>query len=244
VEPLKEGSPAVASYNRKRKIKPIQEIKKIFFHNDYRERLKEAYFDVAIVQLKQAVKLNKFVHPVCLPVNPVVQKPGEETERSVQSQRAIVTGYITDYGETTGKLHKIEPKIKTQHYCNETFSDRPIDKEVIHDTIPRKFDSTLFCAKVETGLGASCRGDSGAPIFRYEVFNRNLTDLRYVQIGTLHGSVNNCENTFPGIYSRIEDPSIFEFVESFGQVNGRNVYSAPKVGKEKTLIELFYFSII
>merc|ERR1711963_354335 len=87
----------------------------------------------------------------------------------------------------------------------------------------------IFCAAVETGLDASCRGDSGAPLFRYEPYNGNLSDYRYVQIGTLHGSVNDCENTYPGIYSRIEEPSILEFLKSEGEVNGKLIYSTTDV---------------
>ena len=231
VEPLKEGSPSVERYNKRRKIKSIQEIKDIYLHSAYQVYSKHAYYDVAITRLKQPVKFNKYIHPLCLPANPVIQNAGEETYRSVQSQNVIVTGYITDYSETTEKLHKIEPQIRTQLFCNDKFSNRPSDEQVIRDAIPRGFDSTIFCAAVEAGLEASCRGDSGAPLFRYEPYNGNLSDFRYVQIGTLHGSVNSCDNTYPGIYSRIEEPSILAFIKSYGQVNGSLIYSAPDAGK-------------
>ena len=122
VEPLKEGSPAVESYNLKRKIEPIQEIKEIYFHSEYQESNKEAYYDIAITILKQEIKLNKFLHPLCLPVSPVVQNSGEETDRSVQSHNVIVTGYVTGNPKTTGRLHKIEPQIRTQSFCDEKFS--------------------------------------------------------------------------------------------------------------------------
>ena len=137
LEPLKEGSPAVERYNQLRKIEPIQEIKEVFIHNAYKSLKKEAYYDIAIIRLKKELKLNKFVHPVCLPLNPVIQNEGEETDRSVQSQNVIVTGYVTDNDETTGKLHAIEPQIRTQNYCNDKFSNRPLDQEVIKDAIPK-----------------------------------------------------------------------------------------------------------
>ena len=100
VEPLKEGSPAVEKYNRRRKIKSIQEIKEVYLHSEYQELRKEAYFDVAITRLKKGVELNKYIHPICIPANPVVQIPGEDTERSLQSHSVIVTGYITDHSDT------------------------------------------------------------------------------------------------------------------------------------------------
>ena len=95
VDPLKQGSPAVERYNRRRKIKPIHEIKEIYLHSAYKILNKEAYYDVSITRLKQKIKFNKYIHPLCLPLNPVVQNDREETERSIQSQKVIVTGYIT-----------------------------------------------------------------------------------------------------------------------------------------------------
>ena len=97
VEPLKQGSPLkeIERYNKRRRIKPIHEIKEIFLHKAYKVLNKEAYNDVAITRLKQKIKLNQYIHPLCLPLNPVVQNDNEETERSIQSQRVIVTGYIT-----------------------------------------------------------------------------------------------------------------------------------------------------
>lgn len=242
VEPLKEGSPAVEGYNKRRKIEPIQEIQEIYLHSAYKVLEKEAYFDVAIVRLKQEVKFNKFVHPLCLPTNPVVQNDNEENERSIQSQKVIVTGYVTDFSESTGKLHEIEPQIRTQSYCNEKFSDKPRDKEVITEAIPKSFVSNIFCAAVEARREASCRGDSGAPLFRYEPFNGNLSDYRYVQIGTLHGSINSCDNAYPGIYSRLEEPSILEFVKSKGKIHGNHIFTAPSVGKFCELVCLYFHS--
>ena len=230
VEPLKEGTPAVEKYNKRRKIEPIQEIKEIYFHRDYQEWGGEAYYDVAITRLKQGVKFNNFMHPLCLPVNPIGKRTGEEIERSLQSQKVIVTGYITNNDETTGKLHEIIPQIRTQSYCNDKFSNTPRDDEVIKAAIPNGFDSTIFCATAEAGFEASCRGDSGAPMFRYEPYNGNLTDFRYKLIGILHGSVNSCDNTYPGMYSRTEDPSIHAFIKSHGKMNGRLFYSASKAG--------------
>ena len=100
---------------------------------------------------------------------------------------------------------------------------------MIDDALPQAFQSSIMCAAVETGNEASCQGDSGAPLFRYEFING--TEKRYIQIGTLHGSVNTCDNRYPGIYSRLEDPSNLAFVKSsYGQIIGNLVYTASSVG--------------
>ena len=45
-----------------------------------------------------------------------------------------------------------------------------------------------------------------------QYYNDDKKEERYVQIGTLHGSVRSCSNRFPGIYARLEDPYIFAFI--------------------------------
>ena len=83
---------------------------------------------------------------------------------------------------------------------------------------------------MQTGGQATCKGDSGGPMFKYEFFNGTEYKRRYIQIGTVHGSVESCKDRFPGIYVRLEDPSIFAFVKSSGKVNGNLFYTAPKEG--------------
>lgn len=60
------------------------------------------------------------------------------------------------------------------------------------------------------GGGHSCNGDSGAPLFR-SVFDRSGT-ARAVLVGTNHGAPGQC-GTFPSIYARIEDPSIYDYIK-------------------------------
>ena len=231
LEPLKEGSPPAERQNKKRKIKSIHEIDQVFLHNDYKLFRKEAYHDLALVKLKEKVKLNKYLHPICLPLSHVVQNDDDELERSLQSQSVIVTGFRTESPLTDGLLHFIEPQIQTQDFCNHQFfnSSNPSDNQVIDDALPQAFQSSVMCAAVETGNEASCQGDSGAPLFRYEFING--TEKRYIQLGTLHGSVNTCDNRYPGIYSRLEDPSNLAFVKSsYDQIIGNLVYTASSVG--------------
>ena len=40
-----------------------------------------------------------------------------------------------------------------------------------------------------------------------------IEDKTFVQLGVVHGSVGQCGSAkFPGIYARLEDPEIFDFV--------------------------------
>ena len=67
-------------------------------------------------------------------------------------------------------------------------------------------------------------------MFNFEYYNGTKYGRRYIQIGTVHGSVESCSDRFPGIYVRLEEPSIFSFVKSNGEVNGNSFYTAPKEG--------------
>ena len=54
--------------------------------------------------------------------------------------------------------------------------------------------------------GLSCNGDSGGPLVEF-----NSTEEHYVQVGIAQGGT--CmSRTKPAIFSRIEDPDIFEFI--------------------------------
>ena len=40
------------------------------------------------------------------------------------------------------------------------------------------------------------------------------TKERFVQVGIVHGGVSECGNDrYPNIYTRVEDPEIFRFIE-------------------------------
>ena len=228
LEPLKEG----ITIDEKRQINYIYEIKEVMVHKDYQLNKKEAYYDVSLTILKEKVRTDgnypQYIHPICLPIRAEEENTARETERSINSQQAEVTGYITDNPDTTGKLNYIRPIIQTQATCDQKFSDfRGFDfRDIIYSALPRNFTPALLCASIENSEQGTCRGDSGGPLFRYEFYNGSLSEKRYVQIGVVHGSVISCSPRFPGIYARLEEPSILEFVKSIGRNNSRTVYTA------------------
>lgn len=73
-------------------------------------------------------------------------------------------------------------------------------------------DDTMLCAGFENGDGAdACHGDSGGPLFKYisenEIALVGLTSWGFGCLG------NNFP--FPGIYTRISDPDIQGFIQSY-----------------------------
>jgi secreted trypsin-like serine protease len=67
-----------------------------------------------------------------------------------------------------------------------------------------------ICLLLQAGNQGSCPGDSGGPLVKFET----LTDNPYhLQLAIVHGGINKCGDiNFPGIYTRLEDEAILDFV--------------------------------
>ena len=79
-------------------------------------------------------------------------------------------------------------------------------------------------------------GDSGGPLFDNVYYNDTTKDTpkvvrRFMQFGTVHGSPRNCDGSrFPGIYTRLTEETVLEFLKSLGRTNGNSVYVAGDKG--------------
>ena len=71
----------------------------------------------------------------------------------------------------------------------------------------------MICAGDEAGKAGSCPGDSGGPLMKFD-YDSNC----YKLVGVLHGSKDACDEgdnvlDEPGLYTRLEDPQIFSFLQ-------------------------------
>ena len=67
-----------------------------------------------------------------------------------------------------------------------------------------------MCAGDSEEIKGACEGDSGGPLMY-----KDLTDRKYIQIATVEGGVGDCgDESYPGIFVRLNHPSILEFVSS------------------------------
>ena len=98
---------------------------------------------------------------------------------------------------TSDTLSQTQIQIFSQSHCNTT--------RRAHSLIPDLFQSSIMCAGYQSGEDSSCPGDSGGPL---TIFKSN--ENRHVQVGVLSGG--KCQSNLPGVYGRIEDYDVFEFI--------------------------------
>jgi secreted trypsin-like serine protease len=80
----------------------------------------------------------------------------------------------------------------------------------ISKTIPQLFQDNLMCAGDTEVIQGACEGDSGGPLLYKDVIAR-----KYIQIATVEGGVGDCgDRAYPGIFVRLNHPSIWEFISS------------------------------
>lgn len=68
-----------------------------------------------------------------------------------------------------------------------------------------------MCAGSTIGSQGSCKGDGGSPLM-YQDLEQNG---QWIQIATVAGAIRDCgDQDYPGLYIRLDDPSIFNFIRS------------------------------
>ena len=132
--------------DRKRRIKPIHEIKTIVLHSMYDGY--GAYHDLSIVTLQGNVDLSRYIFPICVPQQPEDEKENEKR----YGNKVVVTGFRNQRNpEVDNKLHQISPRIQTQSLCNSVHSN--IDESdfdiltAARNSLPNLFTSSIFCAR-------------------------------------------------------------------------------------------------
>jgi len=96
-------------------------------------------------------------------------------------------------------------------FCNRTHIQSTLStKEKIDTKLPLLFQNHILCAGEDTGPQGSCKGDSGGPLMYLD------SDIdRWIQIATVHGGIRDCGDVdFPGLYIRLDDPNVFNFINS------------------------------
>ncbi|KAL9699553.1 hypothetical protein quinque_002994 [Culex quinquefasciatus] len=120
------------------------DIREIVKHPSYRAN--SAYHDIALIELKRAVRFSRYIRPACL-----------WTSNSLNYTMAIATGYgqLGFMESRSRKLTKVTLKFFTGKQCGKMFpSSRKMRNGVIGEQL---------CAGSSDGRD-TCQGDSGGPL--------------------------------------------------------------------------------
>lgn len=185
------------------------------------------YYDVAVWELEEPLVFNTFIRSVCLPDGP------SEDISQFDGQLTTLTGWgVFTPGQviTSDELRKTNVEIYPQSHCNDTHEEallaRPDLRNKITAGLPELFQSNILCAGNFGGGGGSCYGDSGSPLIKLCTYGCDYK--KYFLIGIVQGGVDVCgSKRIPSIYSRIDDPEVFSFVQSV--LNGESTPSSSTI---------------
>lgn len=194
-------------------------------HPKYQRDKNEAYYDVAIWEIKPGVQFNSFVRPICIP---------NEAKLNVDQhtmQQMHLAGWGLSGRSAAGSqnmLRQVFLTIYAQRLC-QTLYEQADESDTntfnaINNLIPNGFQSNIVCAGgAITGNYGSCKGDSGSPLFQF-----SQSKLKFVQQGIVSGGIGSCgDPRYPSIYVRLEDPEIFNFIQSILKDNLVHSKSTP-----------------
>ena len=151
------------------------------------------HYDIAIVELENEVPFNEGIYPICLPT------AGAPIDRA--DHQVTLAGFgSTDNGQQNRKLHFTSLQIIDQRTCNREYQQRI--------GVANLFTTNLLCAGSFVRGTGSCPGDSGGPLYKvlsYEGYSEQIAVTKGGDARTACGS-------FPGIYTRLDDPVVFDWI--------------------------------
>ncbi|XP_066297658.1 mannan-binding lectin serine protease 1-like isoform X1 [Branchiostoma lanceolatum] len=163
------------------------EVKKVVRHPDWNKDTFDS--DIALLELKEEVKLTDYIRPVCLQ-----RKARERSAQDVQEGRAgVVTGWgrtSNVFGSEPGTLQEVEVPVVDQEECVSAYEgDYPVT-------------GNMMCAGLRVGGKDSCDGDSGGPL----LFQDPDTTRFYVAGIVSWGQPGECGRARKyGVYARVEN---------------------------------------
>ncbi|XP_038609108.1 transmembrane protease serine 12 [Tachyglossus aculeatus] len=153
-------------------------VKKIIIHPNFNMDL--FINDIAIFQLKKAIRFNAYVRPICLPFLNILINLNEST-------RCFIGGWggTTEKGKHSVFLQEAEVKLVSRDICNS------------HKGYSGLVPNSSFCASGDGGID-TCRGDSGGPFMCYIPEAEKFFLMGITSFGIGCGQKN-----YPGVYVKV-----------------------------------------
>ncbi|KAL3211470.1 hypothetical protein MRX96_052033 [Rhipicephalus microplus] len=158
--------------------------------------------DVALLELAQDIKFNRYVIPICLPEGPL----------ELLGKSATVAGWgnIKDVDKDSSGdgfagvrkdiLQKVTVPIVPNEECNRWYAQ---SGKLVH------LQDTQLCAGFKEGKKDACQGDSGGPLMFFD-------GSKYVIIGVISAGFGCARPLLPGLYTRVSEykPWLNKYINS------------------------------
>ncbi|NXU10259.1 TMPSC protease, partial [Pardalotus punctatus] len=154
-------------------------IRRIIVHSEFKRETFEN--DVAVFELKSAVRYSLYIQPMCLPPAPLILPMENSSDCYISGW-----GRTAEKGKTSSVLKEAQVEILPPSLCNSS------------EGYAGLMDNNMLCAGAWAGGTDTCQGDSGGPLVCYHPD----TD-KYYLIGIASFGVGCGRPKYPGIYVRL-----------------------------------------
>ncbi|XP_077562542.1 brain-specific serine protease 4-like isoform X2 [Haemaphysalis longicornis] len=158
--------------------------------------------DIALLELAQDVKFNRYVIPICLPDGPLKLEEKSATVAGWGNIKDIDKDSSTDgfSGVRKDILQKVTVPIISNEECNDWYAQS--GKLVL-------LQQSQLCAGFKEGKKDACQGDSGGPLMYFD-------GSKYVLIGVISAGFGCARPLLPGLYTRVSEykPWLDKYINS------------------------------
>ncbi|XP_050544568.1 venom protease-like isoform X2 [Daktulosphaira vitifoliae] len=138
-------------------------------------------YDIALLKLNNSVEFNKFIQPICLPIDPKIR-----VMNFIKTVPFVAGWGATEFrGPSSNALLETQIPVVENASCKTAYKN----KTAI-------IDDRVLCAGYKTEPKNACQGDSGGPLM-WSIENQ------YYLIGVTSFGYKCVEPGFPGVFTRV-----------------------------------------
>jgi len=168
----------------------VREVAKYFLHPKYNAKTSNSY-DVALLKITP-ISETAFVSSFCLP-------DATDSNPIANGTKVVATGWGTQFRDHNQLQQMIVPTIE-QKQCQKAYSKTG-----------KSVDETMMCAGKDNGK-KGCTGDFGGPLVMQK-------DDKWILEGISSWDNNCLDEKYPGVYARIANSEIMEFIKTTTNLN-------------------------
>ncbi|XP_028047881.1 CLIP domain-containing serine protease 2 [Monomorium pharaonis] len=150
-------------------------------HEEYRPLSRDQRYDIALLRLSYDVMFTKYIKPICLPTNTLL------------NQKLFVAGWGKTESRSSSNIKlKLKLPLADKDQCDEVYGNAGV-----------RLGYGQICAGGQRGKD-SCRGDSGGPLMAVERLYNGTS--KWTTVGVVSFGPSPCGmQGWPGVYTKVSD---------------------------------------